>query len=114
MKAWKWKMNIEPDTLLESVSVVGMAATEADVSADCVVSRRPISGRAKFEVNQRERPSFSARRMVNPEPTSFMDSDHSFVMTHSGFDVFGARFHHHVRYPSPDGLEEACPRIPFF
>ncbi|KAI7986489.1 putative E3 ubiquitin-protein ligase RHG1A [Camellia lanceoleosa] len=76
---------------------------------DCVVSRRTVPGRLKVDsekMNPRERPSYSARRMVNPEPLSFMDDDHSMGMMHSGLDVFGARYHRHFRHSSPEGLAE--------
>ncbi|XP_052179311.1 uncharacterized protein LOC127792775 [Diospyros lotus] len=85
---------------------IGFAA-DAAASVDCVVSRRPGAGRVKVDganMNQREQRSCPTRRMVNPEAISLLDSDHSFGMT--GFDVFGSRYHRHVRHPSPEGLAE--------
>ncbi|KAA8541291.1 hypothetical protein F0562_025254 [Nyssa sinensis] len=82
-------------------------ATDA-ASVDCVVSRRPVSGRGKVDgekMNQRES-SYSARRRVNPEHMPFLDSDHALGMARPGSDVFGARYHRHVRHRSPEGLAE--------
>lgn len=43
---------------------------------------------------------------MNPEPMSFMDSDRYFEMRCSELDVFGSRYHRHIRHPSPEGLAE--------
>ncbi|KAF7134901.1 hypothetical protein RHSIM_Rhsim08G0130200 [Rhododendron simsii] len=88
---------------------IGLGTDAAAV--DCVVSTRPISATDRVDadkMNQRQRASCSTRRMMNPEPMSFMDSDHYFVMRRSELDVFGSRYHRHIRHPSPEGLAEVC------
>ncbi|KAL6973584.1 RING-type E3 ubiquitin transferase [Sarracenia purpurea var. burkii] len=84
-------------------------AAAASASVDCVVSRRPVSERPKVDAdktNQRERTSYSTRRMVKPELISSLDSYYSFGIPHPGLDVFGARYRSHARYRSPDEFEE--------
>ncbi|KAK1387950.1 E3 ubiquitin-protein like [Heracleum sosnowskyi] len=85
-------------------------ATEPASSVDCVVSRRPISGRGKVDgvkMNQREqRTFFGGRRMGNPEATSFSDAEPEFGMSQPRLDVFNYRHHRHVRNRSPEGLAE--------
>ncbi|PSR84705.1 E3 ubiquitin-protein like [Actinidia chinensis var. chinensis] len=86
----------------------GIGFTTDAASVDCVVSRKPVSGRAKVDgdkMNHRERSSCSTRRMVKPESMSSLDSDYYLGMRYSGLDVFGARYRH-VRHRSPDGLAE--------
>ncbi|KAK9278501.1 hypothetical protein L1049_028067 [Liquidambar formosana] len=87
----------------------GIGFSAADASVDCVVSRRNVSGRGKVDgekVNPRERSSYTARRTANPEHISLLDFDSAFGPTHSGSDVFGARYYRHVRHRSPEGLAE--------
>uniref|UniRef100_A0A5B7APM5 RING-type E3 ubiquitin transferase n=1 Tax=Davidia involucrata TaxID=16924 RepID=A0A5B7APM5_DAVIN len=87
----------------------GIGFTTDATSVDCVVSRRPVSGRGKVDgekMNQRERSSCSARRTVNPEHIPFLDSDRALGTARHGLDVFGARYHRHVRHRSPEGLAE--------
>ncbi|KAG5536134.1 hypothetical protein RHGRI_023801 [Rhododendron griersonianum] len=70
---------------------IGLGTDAAAV--DCVVSTRPISATERVDadkMNQRQRASCSTRRMVNPEPMSFMDSDRYFEMRCSELDVFGS------------------------
>ncbi|XP_058228320.1 uncharacterized protein LOC131336477 [Rhododendron vialii] len=86
---------------------IGLGTDAAAV--DCVVSTRPISATERVDadkMNQRQRASCSTRRMVNLEPMSFMDSDSYFEMRRSELDVFGSRYHRHIRHPSPEGLAE--------
>ncbi|GFS32367.1 RING/U-box superfamily protein [Actinidia rufa] len=86
----------------------GIGFTTDAASVGCVVSRKPVSGRAKVDgdkMNHRERSSCSTRRMVKPESLSSLDSDYFLGMRYSGLDVFGARYRH-VRHQSPDGLAE--------
>ncbi|XAR67542.1 hypothetical protein NMG60_11002334 [Bertholletia excelsa] len=103
--------NSIPQSSSASVVVpdVWCGLTTDAASVDCVSSRRPGSARVRGDgdrFNRRERPSHSARRGVNPETMPFIDSDHSFGMTHSGWDIFGPRYHRHIRHHSPDGLAE--------
>ncbi|GFZ12235.1 RING/U-box superfamily protein [Actinidia rufa] len=93
----------------------GIGFTTDAASVDCVVSRRPVSGRPKVDgdkMNQRERGSCSTRRMMKPESMASLDSDYSLGMRHSGLDVFGARYRH-VRHRSPDGLAEWASQLVF-
>lgn len=94
---------------------IGLSADAVVGSVDCVVSRRNVSGRGKIDgdkLNQRdrerERSSCLARRTVNPESLSFLDSDFAFAPPpRPDLDVFGpSRYYRHVRHPSPDGLAE--------
>ncbi|KAK2647953.1 hypothetical protein Ddye_015442 [Dipteronia dyeriana] len=92
---------------------IGLSADAVVGSVDCVVSRRNVSGRGKIDgekVNQRdrerERSSCLARRTVNPESLSFLDSDFTFAPPRPVLDVFGPRYYRHLRHPSPDGLAE--------
>ncbi|KAH7549361.1 hypothetical protein JRO89_XS13G0019800 [Xanthoceras sorbifolium] len=92
---------------------IGLSADAVVGSVDCVVSRKNVSGRGKIDgdkVNQRERErersSCLARRTVNPESLSFLDSDFPSVPPRPELDVFGPRYYRHVRHPSPDGLAE--------
>lgn len=87
----------------------GIGVTTDAASVDCVV--RKERGRLKIDGetgNQRERERERPRRMVNPEPISFMDSEHSMGGgIHAGFDIFGgSRYQRHVRHPSPEGFAE--------
>ncbi|XP_059641144.1 uncharacterized protein LOC132283238 [Cornus florida] len=87
----------------------GIGFTTDAASVDCVVSRRPHSGKGKVDgdkMNQRERSSCPARRTMRPEHISSLDSDHGLGMEHPGLDVFGARYHRHARHRSPEGLAE--------
>lgn len=86
---------------------IGFSADAASV--DCVVARRPASGRGKVDgdkINQRERPSCPTRRATNSEHISFHDSDPTIGMMRPGSDVFGPRYYRHVRHRSPEGLAE--------
>ncbi|XWS50769.1 hypothetical protein CRYUN_Cryun12cG0116200 [Craigia yunnanensis] len=86
---------------------IGFSA-DAVGSVDCVVARKNVPARGKIDVekiNQRER-SCLARRTVNPETLSFLDSDSAFISTRPEPDFFGARYYRHVRHPSPEGLAE--------
>ncbi|XP_022766136.1 uncharacterized protein LOC111311023 isoform X1 [Durio zibethinus] len=85
---------------------IGFSA-DAVGSVDCVVGRRNVPARGKIDVekiNHRE-PSCSARRPVNPE-SLFLDSDSDYSSTPPEPDFFGARYCHHVRLPSLEGLAE--------
>ncbi|KAA8542744.1 hypothetical protein F0562_023896 [Nyssa sinensis] len=87
----------------------GIGFTTDAAPVDCVVSRRPVSGRGKVDgekMNHRERSSCSTGRTVNPEHMLFLNSDHALGMACPGLDVFGARYHRHVRHRSPEGLAE--------
>ncbi|EOY21128.1 RING/U-box superfamily protein, putative isoform 2 [Theobroma cacao] len=86
---------------------IGFSA-DAVGSVDCVVARRNVPARGKIDVekvNHRER-SCIARRTVNPETLSFLDSDSALISAHPEPDFFGARYYRHVRHPSPEGLAE--------
>lgn len=85
----------------------GIGFTTDAASVDCVVSRRPVSGRAKVDADRihlRERSACTARRMVNPEDFSFLDTDPE--TSHPRMDVFGSRHQRHARHRSPEGLAE--------
>ncbi|KAK3019102.1 hypothetical protein RJ639_002712 [Escallonia herrerae] len=87
----------------------GIGFTTDAASVDCVVSRRPVSGRGKIDgdkINHRERSSCTGRRMVNTEEISFFDTDPAIGRSRPRLDVFGSRHHRHVRHRSPDGLAE--------
>ncbi|WOH03387.1 hypothetical protein DCAR_0622784 [Daucus carota subsp. sativus] len=87
---------------------IGFGA-DAAASVDCVVSRRPASGRGKVDgvrMNQRERSSFGGRRRVNHEAISFFDADLDQGMSRPRLSVFSSRPQRHVRHPSPEGLAE--------
>ncbi|PON38942.1 43kDa postsynaptic protein [Parasponia andersonii] len=91
---------------------IGFSA-DAAASVDCVVARRNATGRGKIDGDKmtchrdrdRER-SCLARRTVTPEPPSFFDTEPDFLSERPGSEVFGARYFHHVRHPSPEGLAE--------
>ncbi|XWS60971.1 hypothetical protein CRYUN_Cryun07bG0085000 [Craigia yunnanensis] len=86
---------------------IGFSA-DAVGPVDCVVARRNEPARGKIDVekvNHRERSSI-ARRTLNPETLSFLDSDSAFISTRPEPDFFGARYYRHVRHPSPEGLAE--------
>ncbi|XP_022725235.1 uncharacterized protein LOC111281807 [Durio zibethinus] len=86
---------------------IGFSA-DAVGSVDCVVARRNVPARGKIDVekaNHRER-SCIARRTVNPETLSFLDSDSAYTSTRSEPDFFGARYYRHVRHYSPEDLAE--------
>lgn len=83
--------------------------SDAAASVDCVVSRRPVSGRGKIDgdkINHRERSSCTARRMVNLEETNFLYADPALGVPHPRLDVFGTRHRRRVRHSSPEGLAE--------
>lgn len=85
----------------------GIGFSTDAASVDCVVSRRPVSGRGKLDVekiNIRERGSCGGRRMVHFEDLPFFDNDSG--VPHHRLDVFGARHHRHLRHRSPEGLAE--------
>ncbi|KAL3512219.1 hypothetical protein ACH5RR_024936 [Cinchona calisaya] len=87
----------------------GMGLTTDAASVDCVVTRRPVSGRGKVDaekMSHRERPSYSVRRMVTPEDIPFLESDTTFVMPRSRLDAFGSRHHRHPRHGFQEGLAE--------
>ncbi|KAL3529248.1 hypothetical protein ACH5RR_008570 [Cinchona calisaya] len=87
---------------------IGLTSTNA-ASVDCVVSRRPVSGRGKVDgenTSHRERSSYSLRRMVTPEEIPFLDSDNTFSMTQSRLDAYESRHHRHARHGFPEGLAE--------
>lgn len=71
---------------------------------DCVVARKNVSSRLKLDaerITHRERPSYLARRMVNPESISFLDDDSDV------FPIRPARFYrHNIPHPSADHLAE--------
>ncbi|KAL5726566.1 RING-type E3 ubiquitin transferase [Ranunculus cassubicifolius] len=81
----------------------------ADTSVDCVVSRRPVHGRARIDggerLNSRER-SCSTRRATNVEHVSLLDSPSDIETSRFGSDVHGGRHHRHFRHRSPGGLAE--------
>ncbi|KAI3818845.1 hypothetical protein L1987_12666 [Smallanthus sonchifolius] len=85
----------------------GIGLSTDAASVDCVVSRRPVSGRGKVDIekmNIRERGSYGGRRMVHPEDLPFFDTDSG--IPHHRLDVFGSRHHRHLRHRSPEGLAE--------
>ncbi|KAJ9535422.1 hypothetical protein OSB04_un001465, partial [Centaurea solstitialis] len=88
----------------------GIGFSTDAASVDCVVSRRPVSGRGKVDVekiNLRERGSCGPRRMVHPEDLPFFDTESGMSHSHHHrLDVFGSRHHRHVRHRSPEGLAE--------
>ncbi|KAE8710676.1 UDP-N-acetylglucosamine--N-acetylmuramyl-(pentapeptide) pyrophosphoryl-undecaprenol N-acetylglucosamine transferase-like [Hibiscus syriacus] len=86
---------------------IGLSA-DAVGSVDRVVARRNVPARGKIDLeklNHRE-PSCTARRTVNPETLSFLDSDSAFISSLPKPDFFGGRSYHHARHPSPEGLAE--------
>ncbi|KAE8721081.1 Detected protein of confused Function [Hibiscus syriacus] len=86
---------------------IGLSA-DAVGSVDRVVARRNVPARGKIDlekVNHRE-PSFKARRPVNPETLSSLDSGSAFFSSRPKPDFFGARYYRHARHPSPEGLAE--------
>ncbi|XP_062026495.1 uncharacterized protein LOC133742830 isoform X2 [Rosa rugosa] len=89
---------------------IGFSAETAG-SVDCVVARRNVSGRGKIDGDHnrmnshRERPCL-ARRTVNPDTISFLDSEPEFLLSRPGSEVFGSRCYRHVRHASPEGLAE--------
>ncbi|PPR99363.1 hypothetical protein GOBAR_AA21310 [Gossypium barbadense] len=56
-------------------------------------------------------PSYIARRTVNSETLSFLDSDSAFISSRPEPDFFGSRYYRHARHPSPEGLAEVCPHL---
>ncbi|KAE8663324.1 UDP-N-acetylglucosamine--N-acetylmuramyl-(pentapeptide) pyrophosphoryl-undecaprenol N-acetylglucosamine transferase-like [Hibiscus syriacus] len=86
---------------------IGLSA-DAVGSVDRVVARRNVPARGKIDLeklNHRE-PSCTARRPVNPEMLSFLDSDSAFISSRPKPDFFGARYYRHARHPSLEGLAE--------
>ncbi|MBA0819475.1 hypothetical protein Gohar_022065 [Gossypium harknessii] len=82
---------------------IGFSA-DAVGSVDRVATRRNVPARGKIDV---EKPSYIARRTVNPETLSFLDSDSAFISSRPEPDFFGSRYYRHARHPSPEGLAEA-------
>ncbi|GMH22230.1 hypothetical protein Nepgr_024073 [Nepenthes gracilis] len=84
-------------------------ATDAAAPAAVVVPTRPLSGRGKIDIDkihQRERSSYFSRQRVNAEHFAPYDLDSAFEIPRFGSDVFEARYFHHLRSHTPDGLAE--------
>ena len=56
------------------------------------------------------------RAAVNLETLAFLDADidPAFVTSRPESEVFGTRYYHHIRRPSPDGFAEVCLIIGIF
>ncbi|XP_073291429.1 uncharacterized protein [Primulina huaijiensis] len=92
----------------------GIGLTTDAASVDCVVSRRPpsvftrgkIDGVDKIILGQRERSSFTMRRMVSSEDIPFFDPHVALEIPRFCSDVSGSRHNRHVRNGFRDGLAE--------
>ncbi|XP_016470846.1 uncharacterized protein LOC107793076 [Nicotiana tabacum] len=87
----------------------GIGLTTDAASVDCVVSRRPVSGRGRIEndkVTPRERTTYPVRRMVSPEDNPFLDMESSLGVPRSQVELFASRHHRHSRHGYPEGLAE--------
>ncbi|MBA0604457.1 hypothetical protein Godav_017116, partial [Gossypium davidsonii] len=91
---------------------IGFSA-DAVGSVDRVATRRNVPARGKIDVEKvnHRGPSYIARRTVNPETLSFLDSDSAFISSRPEPDFFGSRYYRHARHPSPEGLAEVCPHL---
>ncbi|CAJ2637092.1 unnamed protein product [Trifolium pratense] len=82
-------------------------ADVADVSVDCVVSRKNVSSRGKFDngerVTHRERSSYFGRRNLNQESLSFLDDDSDVLTSRHGLESFGnSRFYRNSSHVSSE------------
>ncbi|KAK4362042.1 hypothetical protein RND71_017283 [Anisodus tanguticus] len=87
----------------------GIGLTTDAASVDCVVSRRPVSGRGRIEsdkVTPRVRSTFPVRRMVSPEDNPFLAIESSLGIPHSQVELFASRHHRHSRHGYSEGLAE--------
>lgn len=87
----------------------GIGLTTDAASVDCVVSRRPVSGRGRTEsdkVTPRERSTCPMRRMVSPEDNPFLDIESSLGLPRSQIELFASRHHRHSRHGYSEGLAE--------
>ncbi|XP_073146825.1 uncharacterized protein [Henckelia pumila] len=91
----------------------GIGLTTDAASVDCVVSRRPpgstrgkIDGVDKIILGQRERSSFTMRRMVASEDIPFFEPDVAIEVPRFRADVSGSRHNRHLRNGFRDGLAE--------
>ncbi|XP_016562794.1 uncharacterized protein LOC107861919 [Capsicum annuum] len=87
----------------------GIGLTTDAASVDCVVSRRPISGRGRIEsdkVMTRERPTCPIRRMVSAEDNPFLDIESNLGIPRSQIELFASRHHRHSRHGYSEGLAE--------
>ncbi|KAG4190917.1 hypothetical protein ERO13_A07G059400v2 [Gossypium hirsutum] len=86
---------------------IGFSA-DAVGSVDRVATRRNVPARGKIDVEKvnHRGPSYIARRTVNSETLSFLDSDSAFISSRPEPDFFGSRYYRHARHPSPEGLAE--------
>ncbi|MCE0481862.1 hypothetical protein HAX54_039959 [Datura stramonium] len=83
----------------------GIGLTTDAASVDCVVSRRPVSGRGRIET-PRERSTCPIRRMVSPEDNPFLDIESSLGIPRSQVELFASRHHRHSRHGYSEGLAE--------
>ncbi|XP_019167512.1 PREDICTED: uncharacterized protein LOC109163205 [Ipomoea nil] len=87
----------------------GIGLTTDAASVDCVVSRRPVTGRGRVDSDRlpsRERSGYTVRRMVIPEDNPFLEIDSDLELPRSRVDHFVSRHHRHSRYGFPEGLAE--------
>ncbi|CAN4088763.1 unnamed protein product [Withania somnifera] len=87
----------------------GIGLTTDAASVDCVVSRRPLSGRGRIEsdkVTPRERSACPIRRMVSAEDNPFLDIESSLGIPRSEIELFASRHHRHSRHGYSEGLAE--------
>lgn len=87
----------------------GIGLTTDAASVDCVVSRRPASGRGRIESDKatpRERSACPIRRMVSPEDNPFLDIESSLGIPRSQIELFASRHHRHSRHGYSEGLAE--------
>ncbi|XP_050237127.1 E3 ubiquitin-protein ligase MBR2-like [Mercurialis annua] len=71
------------------------------------IDSEKINQRERERERERERASCLGRRAAaNPDTLSFLDSEPAFLSSRPEPEVFGSRYHRHVRHPSPEGLAE--------
>ncbi|XP_059303439.1 uncharacterized protein LOC132055567 [Lycium ferocissimum] len=87
----------------------GIGLTTDAANVDCVVSRRPVSGRGRIEsdkVTPRERSTYPVRRMVSPEDNPFLDIESNHGIPRAQVELFSSRQHRHSRHGYSEGLAE--------
>ncbi|KAL8130212.1 hypothetical protein V2J09_019367 [Rumex salicifolius] len=78
-------------------------------SDDFIAPMRPVSSRGKIDVDEihhRERPSYVQRQRLNVDNFPDLDEESALEYPRFGSDVFEARYYHHLRNRSPEGLSE--------
>lgn len=76
---------------------------------DCVVPRRPVSGRRKVDgdnISHRENPLCSARRIISEEGNPFVESDYTVGITDADLDAFRCGYHLNDRNGIPEELSQ--------